>query len=292
MTKRIIKLADKQQKSLNKDVALMSALVQCKEKGLFMGIACESIQIFLLNHGVRDFISDKNARRTGVQSLTNQYFRKGTVSDNLFDLFGKLTDETEEMSSTYQEEGENEEGEEHIDDDLFYDSLDLKMSMKFKFRSDSVINIVPLENSNTFVLKKETVYDCNVKKKGLNHQIIFSNVLQITLIPSCGDVLLPMKNGNCIKRISNGKLLTTYAKTINVSECYFGVGPAGKQAYACIVHDLDKRNWGSEKISLLDEFGRILLSLCLTKYNLSTCRLMFSSDERNKFFRTYKNSAT
>lgn len=59
MTKRIIKLADKQQKSLNKDVALMSALVQCKEKGLFMGIECESIQIFLLNHGVRDFISDK-----------------------------------------------------------------------------------------------------------------------------------------------------------------------------------------------------------------------------------------
>lgn len=96
--------------------------------------------------------------------MTNQYFRKGTVSDNLFDLFGKLTDETEEMSSdTYQEEeGENEEGEEHIDDDIFYESLDLKMSMKFKFRSDSVINIVPLENSNTFVLKKETVYDCNV----------------------------------------------------------------------------------------------------------------------------------
>lgn len=113
-------------------------------------------------------------------------------------------------------------------------------------------------------------------------------MLQITLIPSCGDVLLPMKNGNCIKRISNGKLLTTYAKTINESECYFGVGPAGKQAYACIVHDLDKRNWGSEKISLLDEFGRILLSLCLPKYNLSTCHLMFSSDERNKLFRTYK----
>lgn len=41
--------------------------------------------------------------RFGVQSLTKQDFRKGTVCDDLCDLFGKLTDETEEMSSdTYQ----------------------------------------------------------------------------------------------------------------------------------------------------------------------------------------------
>lgn len=70
MTKRIIKLADKQQKSLNKDVALLCALLQCKKKGLFMGIGCEGIQIFLLNHRLRNLISDKNARRFGVQSLT------------------------------------------------------------------------------------------------------------------------------------------------------------------------------------------------------------------------------
>lgn len=136
-----------------------------------------------------------------VQSLTKQDFRKGTVSDNLCDLFGKLTDETEEMSSdTYQEEeGANKEDEEHDDDDdddEFYDSLDLKMSMKFKFRSDSVINIVPLENSITFVLIKETIYDCDVKKGALNPQTILSNVLQMTLIPSCCDVLLLMKNRN------------------------------------------------------------------------------------------------
>lgn len=121
MIKRVIKLADKQQKSLNKDVALLCALLQCKEKGLFMGIECEGIQIFLLNHGLRNLIS-----------LTKQDFRKGTVSDSLCDLFGKLTDETEEMSSdTYREkEGTNKE---HGDDDKFYDSLDLKMLMKFKF---------------------------------------------------------------------------------------------------------------------------------------------------------------
>lgn len=87
----------------------MSSLLQCKEKGLYMGIECEGIQIFLLNHGLRNLISDKNARRSGVKNLGNLDFRKGTVSDNLFDLFGKLIDKTEEMSSdTYHgEEGEN-----------------------------------------------------------------------------------------------------------------------------------------------------------------------------------------
>lgn len=49
-------------------------------------------------------------------------------------------------SDTYHEEiGENKEEEKHDDDDddIFYDSLDLKMSIKFKFCSDSVENIVP-----------------------------------------------------------------------------------------------------------------------------------------------------
>lgn len=88
------------------------------------------------------------------------------ASDNLFDLFRKLFDETEEMfSDTYQEEeGENGEWEKH-DDDIFYDLLDLKMSMKFKFRSDSVVNIVPLESSKTLFLIKETVFVCDVKKR-------------------------------------------------------------------------------------------------------------------------------
>lgn len=221
-----------------------------------------------------------------VQNMGNLDFRKGSGSDNLFDLFGKLIDETEEMSSdTYhEEEGENGEEEEH-DDEIFYDSLDLKMSMKFQFHSDSVTNIVPLENSKTLFLMNETVYICDVKKRGLNPHLILSNVLQITLIPSCGDVLLLMKNEKCIKRISNGKLVTTYAKTNNVNEFYYGVGPTGEQAYACILHDLNKCKWGNEKISLLDKFGRILMSLCLPEHRYSTCRLIFCSDERNKFLK-------
>lgn len=102
--------------------------------------------------------------------MENQDFRIGIVSDNLFDLFGKLIDETEDMSSdTYHEE--NGEGEEH-GEDIFYDSLDLKMSMKFKFRSDSVVNIAPLQNSNTLFLINKTVYDCDVKKRYLNPQLI------------------------------------------------------------------------------------------------------------------------
>lgn len=83
----------------------------------------------------------------GESWFQNRKFRCKTT---VFDLLGKLIDETEDMSSnTYHEEmGENKEKEKHDDDDdddydIFYDSLDLKMSRKFKFCSDSVENIVP-----------------------------------------------------------------------------------------------------------------------------------------------------
>lgn len=65
MTEKILSLAHKQEDSLGKDIALLSALLKCIDKG----IECESIQIFLLNHGFRNLISDKNAWRSGVQSL-------------------------------------------------------------------------------------------------------------------------------------------------------------------------------------------------------------------------------
>lgn len=143
----------------------MSALCQYKEKGLYMGIECEGIKIFLLNHGFRNLIIDKNARMSGVQNMGNLDFRKGSSSDNLFDLFGKLIDETEEMSSdTYHEDQGENGGEKEHGDDTLYDSLDLQMAMKFKFRSDSLVNIVPLQNSKTLFLMNEKVYDCDVKK--------------------------------------------------------------------------------------------------------------------------------
>lgn len=72
-------------------------------------------------------------------------------------------------------------------------------------------------------------------------------MLQITLIPSCGDVLILMKGGKSIKRISNGKLVTTYVKTDNVKERYDGVGSTGEQAYACTVHDMNVDKTGFEK---------------------------------------------
>lgn len=59
MTEKILYRAERQQKSLDKDIALMSALLQCKEKGLYMRIECEGIKIFLLNHGLRNLIIDK-----------------------------------------------------------------------------------------------------------------------------------------------------------------------------------------------------------------------------------------
>lgn len=105
-----------------------------------------------------------------------------------------------------------------------------------------------------------------------------------------------MKDRKCIKRISNGKLVTTYAKTNNVNDLYYGVVPAGKEAYAgkkayaCLAHDLKTNKWGFVKIFLLDEFGRILMSVSFPASIYSTCHLVFCSDERNKFFSTYEDT--
>lgn len=168
MTEKILNLAHKQETTLGKDVALLSALLKCKGKRIDMEIERESIQIFLLNHGFRNLISDKITRRSGVQSLENQDFRIGIVFENVFDLFGKLIDETEETSSDiyHKVEREDEEVEEH-NDDTFYDSLELKMSMTFKFCLNSIVNIVPLGNSKLLILIKERVYECDVQKRGL-----------------------------------------------------------------------------------------------------------------------------
>lgn len=84
------------------------------------------------------------------------------------------------------------------------------------------------------------VYDCDVKKRDLPNQAILSNVLQISLIPSCGDVLSLMKDQKHIKRITKGKLVTTYDISNNAKEIILGVGAAGYQAYACIAHDEKK----------------------------------------------------
>lgn len=70
------------------------------------------------------------------------------------------------------------------------------------------------------------------------------------------------------------------------------MGSTGEQAYACIVHDMNVDKTGFEKMSLLDEFGRILMSLCLPEilYPTCICRMSFCSDERNKFFKTYEKT--
>lgn len=49
MTEKILNLADKQQTSLDKDGALLPALLQYEGEGLYMGMKRDGIQIFLLN---------------------------------------------------------------------------------------------------------------------------------------------------------------------------------------------------------------------------------------------------
>lgn len=135
------------------------------------------------------------------------------------------------------------------------------MSVKFDISSKSIDNIVPLQNSTIIVLNKGTVYDYNLKTGDFKHRPpILKNMLQIVLIPSCDDVLSLMKDRKCIKRISSGSMATTYISTKLSYEEYECVGPGAEQAYACVVHRSEINKCRYFKISLSDEFGRILMT--------------------------------
>lgn len=284
MTEKIIYLADIQTKCLQKGIALTSALLQSKDSGLNLKKDYSSVEIIFLNRGLRNLLDKGNRNWYNNWCLGNLNFKIGIVAENIFDLFGKLVDETEELSSDINQNEEKEEEKEKL-----YGSLGLKI-MKFKFASGPVNNIIPVSN---LLLRKEKVafYDFDVTKGTLNHRMknILSSVHQIVLIPSCGDVLTLMNSLQCIVRITKGWLVTTYISTKKPNERFSCVGCAGKQAYACVVHEIEENNYWTTKLSLLDQFGRILMSFylqcILSKYinMFKIKRRIFVSDETNKF---------
>lgn len=281
MTEKIIYLADIQTKCLQKGIALTSTLLQTKDSGLNLKKEYSSVEIIFLNHGLRNILEKGDRNWYNNWCLGNLNFKIGIVAENMFDLFGKLVDETEELSSDINQNEEEEE-------EKLYGSLGLKI-MKFKFASGPVNNIIPVWN---LFLRKEKVafYDFDVKKGTLNHRKknILSGVHQIVLIPSCGDVLTLMNSLQRVVRITKGSMVTTYISTKNPNESYCCVGYAGKQAYACIVHLVEKNNYWTTKLSLLDQFGRMLMSFILQDfsrciYMFNVKRRIFVSDQTSKF---------
>lgn len=69
-----------------------------------MGIGHEAVKNFLLHRKLKRLLVKEN-KGSGIQYLEKLEFRKGMVTDDIFDSFGKLIDVTEELSSdTYQKE--------------------------------------------------------------------------------------------------------------------------------------------------------------------------------------------
>lgn len=117
MTKTIVTLTNTEEKTLEKDKALASALLVYKEKKIDFEIHHECVKIIALNCRLKNLLTKDNTKLSSLQSLD---FRVGLTNDDLFGLFGKLIDETEELSSDICQCKEEEEE--------FYDSLDLQMS--------------------------------------------------------------------------------------------------------------------------------------------------------------------
>lgn len=162
--------------------------------------------------------------------------------------------------------------------------------MDFKFASGPINNIIPFKNSQILFLLKEKIafYDFDLKK-GHRLKDISSDVHQIVLIPSCGEVLSLMNCLQSILRITRGGKITTYITTKKPHERYSCVGYTGKQAYACVVHEAENNNNWTIDLSLLDQFGQILMSFNLdfSKYlknrKFKIKRRIFVSNETYKF---------
>lgn len=162
------------------------------------------------------------------------------------------------------------------------------MSIKFKFASDPINNIMPLQNSKILVLCKEKNNDFDARKGNLSNRLncISSGVHQIAQIPSSGELLLLMISLQHILRISSRGLITTYISTKRDYECYECVGSAGEQAYACVVHATKRQYRWFRELSLLDEFGRILMSFNL---DFSVALTMYYTHEKRTFVCGGKN---
>lgn len=90
MTEKIISLTNNEERMLEKDTTLASALLKCKERNL--EIDREGVKIISLNCALRNFLN----KDTCVRCFD---FQIGVSNDDLLSLFGKLIDETEEFSS-------------------------------------------------------------------------------------------------------------------------------------------------------------------------------------------------
>lgn len=134
------------------------------------------------------------------------------------------------------------------------------------------------------LLSNGKVFNIDVKKDESDNQNILSDVHQIALVQSCGDVLSLSKSRKNIKRIFRGRLVTRFISTKEDNESYECVGPAGRQAYACIVHSTTRGYLWYTKLSLLDEFGRILMSFTLDSPLVLRMKIKgFVCFEENKF---------
>lgn len=144
--------------------------------------------------------------------------------------------------------------------------------MNFTFASDSIDNVVPLQHSKTILLSKRIVYGCEIKKNGdLKHRSILTAEHQIVLISSCRDVLAMLKDRKCINhtRVEVWSIATFVSAKLSY-ETYLCVRRTRKRAsiYACVAHrcyvNLSFRDY---KISVLDEFGRILNTFAMQLRN-------------------------
>lgn len=81
--------------------------------------------------------------------------------------------------------------------------------------------------------------------------------------------------------------MTTYVRKDDMEERYSRVGRPGEHDYACIAHEIRKSGttYLVPEISLLDEHGRVLMSLNMPSLYRGTFQFILYSNEQNKYIK-------
>ncbi|XP_048770403.2 uncharacterized protein LOC125676607 [Ostrea edulis] len=301
MMDTIIKFREERDKYLKEKNSTISVLLNMNERCVQLELETCKLEITYINCVVQHLLGNtKKPSNFETSDLVD--FEIGSTNGDLDDFFGKISErETSLDEITFVEANNVEEiGEIEDDEEEFYDCEDLQ---RYKFRTNSIKHIVPLQNFQALLLSSGTVYLCDFNKDNFDARIILSDVHQIANIPTSGDVLCVMKGFKEIKRISKGNVVTRFVYTTKNDQLFKSVSSGGNEAYACasqedyenlsyterIMYGVDDRKLNYFKVNLFNESGVILKAFDCGFVSVSDEWSLMKIREQNKCIRTKSN---
>ncbi|XP_056016806.1 uncharacterized protein LOC125675625 [Ostrea edulis] len=262
---------------LKEKISTISTILNKREKGFYLESERSKLEITHINCEVRRLLKYMpNSLVDETSDLIRYELERPSGSSNY--IFGKISEK--EMSSDEIPSDEAEKvnilGENRDDKGEFHDCVELH---RYRFREDSIKDIIPLQNLHTFLLSSGTVYLCDLNKDDFDAKTILSEVHQIAHIPTSGDVLCLMKGFKEIKRIAVGNVVTTFLHFTGSSE-FTSVSSGGNETYACVSRKSDIH---ACILDIFNELGVILKTFNIYITTDDRWRLIKKNKQQHQF---------